>query len=116
MGVAPHKLSPSEVIVEARAGDPLSLEFCRIRAATVMTAMGDLALACNATGGVFVAGGVSQHLEPWLREKAALDRFYQRGPRTELMAPIPISLISSEQAPLIGAAKLWLDQQARGWL
>jgi glucokinase len=116
MGVAPRKLSPAEVVAQAKTGDPLSLEFCRIRAATVMTAMGDLALACNATGGVFIAGGVAQHLEPWLREKAALDRFYQRGPRTGLMAPIPIKLIASEQAPLIGAAQLWLDEQARGWL
>lgn len=116
MGAAPRKLTQAEVIDQARAGDAVCLEFCRIRAATVMTAMGNMALASGASGGVFIAGGVSVHIEPWLREKAAVDRFRQRGPRTALMAPIPLKLIVSEEAPLLGAARLWLDVQARGWL
>ncbi len=115
-GAKPPKLSQAEVIEQAKAGDELALEFCRLRARTVMTAMGDTALAAYATGGVFIAGGVSVRLEPWLKEKAALDRFYSRGLRAGLMRPIPISLIVSEQAPLMGAAMLSLDEQARGWL
>jgi glucokinase len=116
MGLKPKPLSQAEVIAAAHASDRAALEFCRLRARAVMTAMGDLALVSNASGGVFIAGGVAQHLEPWLREKAALDHFYKRGQRTDLMKPIPISLIASEAAPLIGAAHLWLDEQARGWL
>jgi glucokinase len=116
LGLKPRKLSQAEVISAAQAGDPLCLEFCRLRARCVMTAMGNMALAANATGGVFIAGGVSQRLAPWLRENPALERFYSRGPRTGLMRPIPINLILSEQAPLIGAAHLWLDEGGRGWL
>lgn len=116
MGMKPAQLSQAETIDAARAGDPVALEFCRLRARTVMTAMGNMALVSNATGGVFIAGGVSQRLEPWLRERAALDRFYNRGMRTELMKPIPISLITTEAAPLIGSAHLWRDKQQRGWL
>lgn len=116
MGVAPQKLSQRDVIDRAIKGDAAALEFCRIRARCVMTAMGNLALVANATGGVFIAGGVSVRLEPWLKEQSALDRFRMRGPRTEHMTPIPIRLITSEAAPLIGAAKLWLDEDARGWL
>jgi glucokinase len=81
-----------------------------------MTAMGNLALVANATGGAFIAGGVSQHLEPWLRERASLERFYARGVRSGLMEPIPVSLVVSESAPLTGVAHLWRDEQARGWL
>jgi glucokinase len=116
MGQRPRFLTPGQTITMARAGDPVCVEFCRIRAACVMTAMGNLALVSGAFGGVFIAGGVSVHLEPWLREKAALDRFYNRGPRTELLRPIPIRLITSETAPLMGSAKLWLDEKERGWL
>jgi glucokinase len=116
LGLPPRKLSQAEVISEAEAGDALCLEFCRLRACCVMTAMGDMALAANATGGVFIAGGVSQRLAPWLRENPALERFYSRGSRSGLMRPIPINLIVSEQAPLIGAALLWLDEGGRGWL
>jgi glucokinase len=116
MGAAPRKVSQQEVIDRAKAGDGVALEFCRIRARCVMTAMGNLALVSYATGGVFIAGGVSVRLEPWLKELSALDRFRKRGPRTELMTSLPIRLIASEAAPLIGAAKLWLDEEARGWL
>jgi glucokinase len=116
MGRKPKPLDQAGVIAAAQAGDPVAAEFCRIRARAVMTSLGNLALVATATGGVFVAGGVSQHLEPWFKERGALDRFYNRGVRSGMMRPIPISLITSEAAPLIGAAHLWLDQQTRGWL
>jgi glucokinase len=116
MGLRDPELSQADVIAAAKRGDAFALEFCRLRARTVMTALGNSTLAAYATGGVFVAGGVSQRLLPWLKEREALDRFYQRGPRTELLSKIPLQLISSEAAPLIGAAHLWRDEQARGWL
>jgi glucokinase len=116
MGERPRPLSQAEVIEAAQAGDAVALELCRLRARAVMTSMGNLALVANATGGVYIAGGVAQHLEPWLKERDVLDRFYQRGVRSGLMQPIPIQLIASELAPLMGVAHLWRDEQARGWL
>jgi glucokinase len=116
LGLRDPGLSQADVIAAAKQGDAFALEFCRLRARTVMTALGNSTLAAYATGGVFVAGGVSQRLLPWLKERESLDRFYQRGPRTELRSKIPLQLITSEAAPLIGAAYLWLDEQARGWL
>ena len=79
-------------------------------------ALGDAALSANTTGGVFLAGGVAARLEPWLREASALARFHARGPRTELLRDVPIRLITSETAPLLGAALLWLDRASRGWI
>ena len=116
MGVKPRPLTQAEVIDAANAGDGVALEFCRLRARAVMTSIGNMTLVANATGGVFIAGGVSQRLEPWLKERSALDRFYKRGVREDLMKPIPINLIASEAAPLIGSAHLWRDEQMRGWL
>ena len=116
MGLPDPKLAQAEVIAAAAKGDAFAVQFCRLRANTVMTAMGNTTLAADATGGVYLAGGVSQHLVPWLREKSALDRFYSRGPRTGLLSRIPIRLITTDTAPLSGAAHLWLDEHARGWL
>ncbi len=116
MNVRDPGSSQSEIIAAAGRGDVFALEFCRLRARCVMTTMGNLALSSYATGGVFLAGGVTQRLVPWLREKSALDRFYCRGPRADLLSGIPIRLIASETAPLMGAAHLWLDNQKRGWL
>lgn len=106
----------AEMIRLAEAGDALGVGFARLRARTVMSALGDLALSANTTGGVFVAGGVAGRLKRWLVEPEALARFYDRGPRTALLADIPIRLIVSDAAPLLGAGLLWLDRQARGWL
>jgi glucokinase len=116
LGVPDPNLSQADIIAAADTGDAFALEFCRLRARCVMTAMGNLALVANATGGVRLAGGVSGHLAPWLKEPATLARFHQRGPRTALLTPIPIHLITTQTAPLLGAAHLWLDQKARGWL
>lgn len=116
MDVRDPKSSQSEIIASAERGDAFALEFCRLRARCVMTSMGNLALSSNATGGVYLAGGVTQRLVPWLKEKGALNCFYQRGPRADLLSAIPIRLITSETAPLIGAAHLWLDNRNRGWL
>lgn len=116
MGLKREALTPADVETRAEKGDALSLEMCRLRAATVMTALGDAVLAVNATGGVFIAGGVAVKLEPYLKEYGALARFYERGARSELMSKVPIRMIVSEEAPLLGAARLWLDDRGRGWL
>jgi len=116
MGAKPRPLSQAEVIAAALEGDEFAIAFCRVRVATVMTALGNMALACNATGGVYVAGGVAKHLAPWLDEPEALERFQRRGPRTAMLEATPIHLIESEEAPLLGAARLWLDERERGWI
>jgi glucokinase len=116
MDIEPRNLTEQDILALAERGDELALEFCRLRARTVMTALGDTALFSNATGGVFIAGGISTRIERYLKEREALDRFYSRGARTELVSRIPIRLITTELAPLIGAAHLWLDEEARGWL
>lgn len=116
MKVPDPKASQGEIVEAAKRGDAFALEFCRVRANVVMTAMGNLALSAYTTGGVYLAGGVSPHLTPWLQERSALDRFYSRGPRTELLSRIPIRMITSQEAPLLGAAHLWVDEWVRGWL
>jgi len=116
MGLPPVSWSQADVIAQALAGEPFSVAFCRLRVAAVMTTLGDAALVCNASGGVFLAGGVANHLAPWFDEPEAIARFEQRGPRTCLLDTLPIHMIVSEAAPLLGAAHIWLDQSRRGWI
>jgi len=116
MGAGQHTWTQAEVIAEALKGDAFAVAFCRLRVATVMTALGNLALTCNASGGVYVAGGVATRLAPWLDEPEALARFDKRGPHTPLMEGMPIRLITSEAAPLLGVAYLWQEESERGWI
>ncbi len=105
-----------EVSNLAHAGDPLADAYFRLRAETTMSALSDAAVAANATGGVYVAGGVAVRLEAWLKVPDAISRFRTKGPRTELLSHIPIWLMKDDVAPLKGVAALWLDRERRGWL
>jgi glucokinase len=116
LGMPRQPGEPEEVTRLANAGEPLADAYFRLRAHTTMSALSDAAVAVNAHGGVFVAGGVAVRLEAWLREPGAVARFRQKGPRTELLSKIPIRLMTDEAAPLKGAAALWLDRERRGWL
>ncbi|MEM8634758.1 MAG: glucokinase [Pseudomonadota bacterium] len=108
-GVDHEHLSPGEVSDRAADGDALCLQICRLRARTVMTVAGDIALANGAKGGVVIAGGASVKLSSYLREEGSIDRFTARGIQTNYMSEIPIRLLVDEQAPLVGAAALFAD-------
>ncbi len=116
MGLPKLEGGPAEAMQLAESGDPLADAYFRLRADTTMSALSDAAVAVNATGGVFVAGGVAVRLERWLKAPSAIARFREKGPRTELLSAIPIWLMTHEQAALKGAAALWLDRERRGWL
>jgi glucokinase len=69
---------------------------------------GNLALKVLATGGVYLAGGVALHLVNALREPRFLEAFTQKGRFKELMARIPIHIITT-RAALVGAAAFGLE-------
>ena len=105
-GVAYEAMAHQVILSCADEGDPICRMLCEIRAAGIMAAVGDLALVNGAHGGIFLAGGVSQRLHAWLTRPDIAERFYQRGPRSDYVRNIPIHLIQSEYAPLIGASAL----------
>ncbi len=103
-GIEAVKYSPAEAHELAKKGDKVCDAVCRIRANTVMTAYGDAVLACGAKGGVVAAGGVTTALIDYIGAPEALSRFFDRGPMSSYMTDVPIYLITSAEAPLLGAA------------
>lgn len=102
---------PADMLEAAEQGNEFFLELCRLRARGVMSAVGDLALANGALGGVVLAGGVTERLLPYLLEAESLDRFVSRGPMSDYLANCPIHLMTDPVAPLVGAAALYLKDQ-----
>lgn len=102
---------PADMLDAAEQGDTFFLELCRLRARAVMSAVGDLALANGALGGVVLAGGVTERLLPYLLEEHAQHRFTARGPMSGYLADCPIHLMTDPAAPLIGAAALYLKDR-----
>lgn len=111
-GIEYVETPPADMLSAADRGNTFFLELCRLRARAVMSAVGDLALANGALGGVVLAGGVTERLLPYLLENDAQQRFTERGPMSGYLATCPIHLMTDPAAPLIGAAALYLKDRA----
>lgn len=98
------KLNPAQLRVLAEAGDPIAVDVCNIRACATMGAIGDLALSGGARGGIVLAGGVSERMINFFQQPLAMSRYLHRGTRSDYVRDIPIRLLKSDLAPLIGAA------------
>ncbi len=110
-GVAWVKTSPQEIMKQPEAGPGIARDICEIRSRATLEALGDAALIAGTTGGVVITGGVAERLADWLRTPDCLARFFERGPKSSYMSNIPIRLLRSSEAALIGAAALYYDEE-----
>ncbi len=98
-------LSAAELTAQAMQGEPhcwktVSL-FCSIYGAVA----GDIALAHGARGGVIVAGGIAQKIEPLLLASAFRKHFENKGRLSHYVKSIPTKLLIDPDAALRGAAR-----------
>ena len=87
--------------------DPLAVETIALHARWLGRVAGDLALALNARGGVYLAGGVTRHLLPLLIDGAFAVAFEQKGRVSEMVKPIPVRAVSRGEPALIGCIEAW---------
>jgi glucokinase len=66
---------------------------------------GNLALKMMATGGVYVAGGIAPKILSLMMNGRFADAFNDKGRLRRVLEPIPLKVILSDKAPLIGAAQ-----------
>jgi glucokinase len=69
---------------------------------------GNLALNGLTTGGIFLGGGISPRILPFLQQKTFLASFCQKGRMSYLLNDIPVKVILNSRAALIGAASFGL--------
>ena len=65
---------------------------------------GNLALKVFALGGVYIGGGISPRLIPLLKEETFLSAFCNKGRFSQLLAGLPVWLITNPDVALIGCA------------
>lgn len=102
-------LEPDVIRERAKNDDLICKDVCNIRASATMGAIGDLTLAGGARGGVVLAGGVSERMIDFYMQPSAMNRFLNRGARSDYVRDIPVRLLKSPLAPLIGSAALLED-------
>lgn len=100
-------LRPEEITAEA-VSDPDSrsyrtvMLFCAVLGAFV----GDVSVMTGARGGIYLAGGILPRIKDLLLESAFEAHRTRRGPMSAYVEDIPVRLILSDKAPLLGAALL----------
>lgn len=68
------------------------------------SAAGDLALAYGALGGLFIGGGILPRMQSRLLESRFVERFSQKGIMSQYNGQVPVTLVTQDNIPLIGAA------------
>jgi len=103
---------PTVVIMNHASEDVNSSSLCaatvELFASILAAEAGNLAIKCLAIGGVYIAGGVAVHALRAIKEPAFIQRFRRKGRFAELMARIPIQVVTSP-AGLAGAAACGLE-------
>jgi glucokinase len=65
----------------------------------------NLALKIMATGGLFLAGGISPKILPKLKGPLFMQSFLQKGRLRALVEAIPVQVVTNDKAGLLGAAR-----------
>ena len=66
--------------------------------------LGNVAVRAAATGGVWLTGSVARAIQPLLVTDRMRQAFIDKGAMTPLLRGIPVSMITLEDAGLLGAA------------
>ena len=104
-GVAPRLGTPEAVTAAGLAGgDREAAEALQLLATYLGRLAGDLALIFMATGGVYLAGGISAKIAPVLKSGAFREGFVAKPPHDDVLAGILTAIIMKEDAALAGVA------------
>jgi glucokinase len=100
----PGALTAPEISAAALAGsDPLAVRALAIFVSAYGRFAGNLALAVLPRGGIYVAGGIAPRILPKLREGPFLRGVTAKGRFSDLMAEMPVHVVTNDDVGLFGA-------------
>ncbi|MEQ8405875.1 MAG: glucokinase [Oceanicaulis sp.] len=99
---------PAEAITAQALAEPGSTARRTVLAFLAMLGAyaGDVAVMTGARGGLYIAGGIVPKLAGLIDDSAFEARRVARGAMSEYVRAIPVSLVLSDAAPLMGAAAI----------
>lgn len=105
-------LTPAGIIAAHRRGAAAATETLQVFTALLGTRAGDLALTHMATGGLFLIGGTARAVAPVLAPQGFAAAFTAKGPYTDILHAIPVTLVTDDNAALAGCARCLRDTAA----
>jgi glucokinase len=101
----PHTDPAAEITRRALEGScPICVRALDLWVSLYGAEAGNLALKTLSLGGVFVAGGIAPKIMPKMSDGTFLREFCRKSKFAALLADVPIHVVLSEEAPLLGAA------------
>ena len=111
-GVAPRWSTTEQLIAAAQTGeDALAVECMEVFCGWLGSLAGDLAIAFGAKS-VYLAGGISGHIDNFLRSGAFQARYVNKGVLSEVLRHTPVWRVDHGQLGVIGAAAWYAEHQA----
>ncbi|MEB3330733.1 MAG: glucokinase [Candidatus Sericytochromatia bacterium] len=99
----------------ALAGDdPVCMEAMRLFVSIYGAEAGNLALQVLARGGVYLAGGIGAKNVPLMTDGTFQAAYTHKGRFSELVASIPVRLVTNPHLALLGAASAALELERQG--
>jgi glucokinase len=111
---------PNDVLRAAREGDPLAVATLDLFARWLGRFAGDLALTFEASGGVFIAGGIAPRMVDILQERGFREAFDRKAPHHGWARGVPAFVIVNPEPALVGLSAIVTDPalfifQSQGW-
>ncbi|WP_421704027.1 glucokinase [Aliiroseovarius sp.] len=100
----PRDMDSAAVLAGAEAGDAHALEVLTMFVRLLGRVTGDLALMHLPYGGIFLVGGMSNAVAPWLPRLGFAETLADKGRFSNLSNSFPVSVVSDDCAALIGCA------------
>lgn len=98
------QIAAADITARAEAGETVACQTLATFVAMYGSYLGNLALLWPARAGIYIVGGVALHIRHWLQQPAFLQAMQAKGRMQELVAGLPVYLVTDPQPGLRGAA------------
>jgi glucokinase len=104
---------PTPIIIAVALDKTRDNELCSATLRTFVSILGaeagNLALKVLANGGVYIGGGIPPRILPHFMDETFLHAFQAKGRFTQMLANIPVHIITNPKLALLGAARHGLE-------
>lgn len=102
-GSAARADKPAQIVDLARQGNHAANEAIGLFVAVLGAYAGNLALAFNPSGGIYLCGGLTVHLADWFETTTFMTAFAAKGRMADVVRRIPVFLVTRHDPGLTGA-------------
>ena len=102
-------LTSEEIIASAQADNVDARRTIAVFMKVFGRIVGDLALAYNALGGVYIVGGIGRALAPMYAHSGFLESFCNHPPYADRLRRTPLCVVTHDQPGLVGALQIGIS-------